>query len=733
MIWGVSDGGLFSYNNESFDSQYTPIDGMYRLDGSVIYYIDNLDKIVIGYIDGMIDLFDPASESFETIEDIFRVSAFTSKAINDFQVHNGKLFVSSEFGIVVYDLNNFLVTDSYTKLGSFDRGTPVKDLFIENNIIYAATQQGVASGNLNNNLNIESSWTTYTQNDGLPGITIQSVIRFDGKLIVSTAERTYSLEGTSWQEYEPLINVNGVLLKSIFNNAVLVAHNSNRIYEIQQSGNIRLTDPGISGISDVIYDGEISFNIIVSSLTEGIGASDIDNNQFIFTAPGGPNLNFFEGIIFGGNSFLSGTTRLSQRNGLLDATKGYYIRQEGEWKNFNRNNTQVLRDNNFQQAFTTTINDEYFFIGSWGRGIARQNRETDEIEIFNANNSTLRGWAADDPNFPVISGLDTDQEGAVWATSRFATNPLYVQIPGNDEWINYGKSSSVSSSDEYVKLFLDSYNQKWITLESTGGAGRGLLVLDTGSNEDVNESFGVKLTDEPNNGNLPNMLVTDIIEDREGEVWVGTERGIARFILPQFIITGTQNERRGQWLLNEDPDADSPFLLRDISVTTMAVNSANQKWIGTTGEGVFLLNESGSAILKRFNTDNSPLFSNTIRDIEVYDETGEVYISTELGLSLYNDVPVAPVRSMENLKVYPNPFLYDSHERILIENLSDVTTLRILGVDGTLIRTLENRGGRAEWNGLDGQGMRVGSGVYVVVALGEDGNERGIGKVAIIR
>jgi hypothetical protein len=311
---------------------------------------------------------------------------------------------------------------------------------------------------------------------------------------------------------------------------------------------------------------------------------------------------------------------------------------------------------------------------------------------------------------------------------------LYVQLPGEDEWINYGKSAAVNQNDEYLYLFVDSFNQKWITLETAGGAGRGVLVLDTGDDPSAtNESTGVKLTDDQGNGNLPNISVTAIIEDKEGEVWVGTERGIARFIFPQFVISGSQEERRAQWLINEDPDAASPFLLRDINVTAMAVNAANQKWIGTAAEGVWLLNQTGSAILERFTSENSPLFSNAIRDISINDETGEVYISTDAGLSVYQDIPVEASPSMDELKVYPNPFLYERHNSITIEGLTDITTIRVLGVDGSLIRVIENRGGRASWDGKDSSGNEIGSGVYVIVALGPDGNERGIGKIAIIR
>jgi len=733
-IWGVSDGGLFSFNeDEGFDQRLTPVDGMYRLDGRLIYYVEGYNLLIIGYIDGMIDVFDPEEQLFTRVEDIRRVQAFSSRGINSIHFHNDRIYFATEFGVVVYNPSTLLVSQSFTKIGSFDRGTPVFDLDISDGTIYLATQQGVAYANLEDNLDLETSWINYSQSDGLPIGSIQSVAYFNDQILASTSTENLIYHDGIWQVNDDYSNQQDIHYRRDFASELLVAYNHQRIFLTDSQNSTQSINLPSTGISDVYYDDQITSSLYVSSTTLGMGSADLSNLDFNFISSDGPNLNFFEGMSFDQSVFISGTTRRSQRDALLDNAKGYYIVENGEWRNFNILNTEELQQNRFRLGFTTTYNDDYYYIGSWGSGIVRHHRETDEITVFNSENSTLRGWAADNPNYPVISGLETDSDGAVWATSRYATNPLYVQLPGEDEWINYGKSSAIGSTDEYLGLFIDSNNQKWITLQGTGRAGRGLLLLDTGEPEITGDTFAIKLSDDVNNGNLPNMSVTDIIEDRDGEVWVGTERGIARFIFPQFIITGSQEERRAQWLINEDPDAESPFLLRDINVTTLAVNSANQKWVGTAGEGVWLLNEAGTAILKHFNTDNSPLFSNNITEIEINDNTGEVYISTELGLSIYQDTPTAAISSMDELKVYPNPFVYDRHNTIFVENLSETTTIRILGVDGTLVRTLDNRGGRAEWDGLDSRGRQVGSGVYVVVALNSSGSQRGTGKVVIIR
>ena len=199
------------------------------------------------------------------------------------------------------------------------------------------------------------------------------------------------------------------------------------------------------------------------------------------------------------------------------------------------------------------------------------------------------------------------------------------------------------------------------------------------------------------------------------------------------MSTNNRSEFSAQWLINSDTSATSRFLLRDVNVSSIAVNSANQKWIGSANQGIWLLNEDGSEILARYTAENSPLISDNIKDIAIKDETGEVFISTDLGLVSFIETANSPVNKMDDLKVYPNPFVYSRHNRIVIEDLSDQTTVSIVGSDGSVLVNLQTRGGRVEWNGLDEFGNELASGVYFVVALDVDGSEKGIGKVVIIR
>ncbi|MFU8813559.1 MAG: two-component regulator propeller domain-containing protein [Balneolaceae bacterium] len=730
--WGVSEGGLFSFQDGEYISFFSTVEGMHRLNASAVTTLPASQQIVIGYTDGMIDLYSSERGEFEKIEDIFRADAFPSKIIHRFWADLNDLFVAVDFGVVVYNTNTFLVRESFTKIGTFDRGIPVRDLQVMENTLLVATDQGVAIGNRQQNLSGTEAWQNFGSDEGLTG-SIQAVIQFEEVMFASNEDQNFEFDGNQWNSTTRFgtAPVRRYVIHPTTNQ--LIALTDTRLFIMDEDGNTTsrpLPTLRANAIAPPANDSELLF---IGSLTEGMGQGALNGQEITFFPPPGPNINFFEGMSFDGDVFISGTSRASARDAQIDNGKGYFIERGDVWSNFNRQNTPALAQNIYRQAFRTAVTDEYYYIGSWGRGVARHTKETDEIFVFNSSNSTLEGFVADDPNFPVISGLEVDSEGVVWAVSRFGNTPLYAQRPGDDDWINHPKAPSTAIGDEYQELLVDSFDQKWVSLLAAGGGGRGLLVIDSGELEDVSDQRSVKLTDNFNNGNLPNNRVNAFLEDKNGEIWIGTERGIARFIFPQFVIDGNVNERRSQWLINDDPDADSPFLLRDINVTAMAVNSANQKWIGTASEGVWLLNEQGGTILQHFTSENSPLMSNSIVDLAVRESTGEVYIATDQGLIIFEDVPLQSVASMRDLKVYPNPFLYDQHQEIVIEGLSDQTTVRILAIDGLLIRSFDVRGGRAVWDGFDFSGRRVGSGVYIVVAVAEDGSDRGTGKVVIIR
>ena len=727
----ATQGGLVITDPLGASSTLTTMDGLHRLDIQKIAYHPASKQLFLGYMDGAIDVYQIEYSTIQTLNDLLRVDQYPSKSIHDFVVYKDVLFAATDFGIIEFDIDDLFVRQSYIGLGSLDRGTPVYALDILENEMIAATSGGIVTANLNDNLIISESWTLYTTVDGLPANLVQDVAYFNGDAYAVVQESLYIFDGERWfkeeginylQSLDIVHQGDGQDLLLVFNNRIMrrSTYTSTKIYRVDNVRGIRTG----TMLSDNLIMGTTDLGLLVFT-------SPTDWDQFV---PVGPYTNFFTGLDWSDGRLFSASSQNVTGDRIIDRSKGYSFFQDSSWVSFNAQNTELLDQENFKQAFTTAQNSTHFFIGSWGSGVVKHNKTTNAIQVYNAFNSTIRGWKADNPEYTVISGLSADSKDQVWLVSRYGSEPLYVYEPNQDTWLAHAKDNAVSTLDEYVDLFIDSNDYKWISLQSSTGDGTGLLVLDTNDPINLEDNRGIKLTTSVANGNLPDNKVTAFLEDKNGEVWIGTARGIARFLFPRFIVDSQRSsERQSQWLLNEDTSAVSRYLLRDSNVSAMAVNGANQKWIGSVNQGLWLLNEEGSAILKHYTEDNSPLISNNILSITVNEESGEVFVATDRGLVSFIDIAQSPKTKMGSLKVYPNPFLYDQHERIIIENLSQATRIRVLDAGGNVVHELQASGGRVQWDGYDSSGRRLSSGVYFLVAWDVDEGERGVGKVVILR
>ena len=66
---------------------------------------------------------------------------------------------------------------------------------------------------------------------------------------------------------------------------------------------------------------------------------------------------------------------------------------------------------------------------------------------------------------------------------------------------------------------------------------------------------------------------------------------------------------------------------------------------------------------------------------------------------------IAPERSFGDLVLSPNPYYVPSAASLTIDGLVQSSKLKVLRIDGSLVRELETPGGRVGfWDGLDARG-----------------------------
>lgn len=442
--------------------------------------------------------------------------------------------------------------------------------------------------------------------------------------------------------------------------------------------------------------------------------------------PNGPSLNAFSTISFSNSIFGAGSsTSPGAGSGFFNT--GWYLLRGNRWDNYNLETDTTLARTNFNAVHYLKMTPGLALLGSFGAGVAIQDLTTNRVQVFNRGNSPLTG--INGGSFIISSGFDTGRDAWIWGTLVLsASTPLFAYQTSTGTWKTFGYPPGISSTNEFSGVLHDSFNQLWIPLGTTGGGGNGILVFRPGDIANDADNRSLHLTE--SGANLPAARITALVQDKRGEIWAGTTRGVARFLFPELVIDGGVAERQAQWLISEE-GPERFFFLRDLGVTSIAVNAANQKWIGS-GSGLWLVNESGGRALAHYTRENSPLISNSIVSLAVDEASGTVFIATDLGLMSFVEPARTGLSTAGGLFVYPNPYSYRKNTGpVVIDRLTNESTISILTVDGVLVAKLQAASGRVTWNARDASGRTLTPGVYMVVANDRNGSGRAAGKIII--
>jgi hypothetical protein len=327
----------------------------------------------------------------------------------------------------------------------------------------------------------------------------------------------------------------------------------------------------------------------------------------------------------------------------------------------------------------------------------------------------------------------TDDAGRLWVINGLTNVPLHVRENGT--WTALPYPAGLPASTTADGLYIDAFDQKWLTLRLTTAlsTGRGVAVVTTaGTPTSPGDDRALHFVGQLGVGvGMPNDKAFDIAEDGEGRLWIGTERGVGVVAAPGSAFGGDPTLVTPRWPITGEGDSTS-FFLRDFVVNAIERDPAGQLWFATTA-GALLVNARGDQVIERFTTSNSPLFSDNVIDVAVDGESGRVYFVTDRGALSYDAQSTAPAATAEDLRAFPAPFRPSEHDGVLISGLVAQTDIRILTLDGRLVARLEGRGGTARWDGRDLAGRQVASGVYLIAARGLDGEGTAFGKVAVLR
>lgn len=732
-LYVAVDNAIFIYNEtDNTTVKYSSING---LSGKTVTTV-NFDKIsgnlIIGYDSGLIEIIDKNGK-IHISSDIERLNITGNKQINHIFNNNGILYLSTPFGIVVYNTNLLQFGDTFF-IGANSSSVYVNQTVVYQDSIYAATKNGIYAADLNNPNLIDFNNWEQPQGAFLGDFTQINV--FDNRLFTTKDNELFSISSNNLvPEKTTATKILGLKVSGNY----LTINTASRTFIYDNTINLVTTATKNTNFNFSLHTALAKDNTVYLATKEfGILKADIQNtNTYQEIHPQGPSSNNVFNItavnnnlwvVYGG---YDGAYTPLQREFGFDHYNG------NAWINTPYNPKFPARD-----LVNITIdpnNIDIAYISSWGQTSPGKLDATggllvvekDKISTFlNQTNSGLEDLAPSNNNYSSVrvNGTAFDRNGNLWVTNGWVANKLKKLTP-NGIWQSFDLSSIITDNVALGlnNLVIDKSNSIWI-----GTRRNGAIVFNENGNQKT------ALTTSFNSGSLPDLNVRTIAVDSNNRIWLGTLKGLVTFSNATGVFNGNNNAEP-VIILDE---GIAKKLMGNQTVNTIAIDGANNKWFGTDSGGVLNTNPSGSITLHNFNKDNSPLPSNRILKIEVDNTTGKVFIATDKGIVAFKS-NVAPFgEHLKSAYAYPNPST-KTNINITIDgrngnHLPKGTNVKILDSAGYLVYETnvvegqELQGGKVVWNKTNLAGKKVASGIYIVLLTTKDKAEVTTTKIAII-
>ena len=721
LIYALSDASLFSYNKEDQSiSLFNKVNILSDNNISYIKYSSTHNALIIVYKNSNIDLL--INETIYNIPDFMNKTMSQDKTLNSINISGDYAYFSTNFGILILNLKKKEVTNTYV-LNKKVYASITKD-----NIIYAATENGLFSGKITDNLLDNNNWTLFNET------VFNQLILFENNIIGNKLYNgIYQFDDNS-NKFNQLIGGYYTFV-DVFDDK-FIAGNTNSIVIFDHYNSFKYMDLEDSfkhlsySINDNSYWG--------SNGDKGLNGYKLNDNKLEKSIssiiPDSPKRNLPYYMTFTNNRLLicgGGMTdvRLNNQGTIM-------MLEDNNWYNFKEEGIKDITGLDYKDI-TSIIQDpndsEHHFATSGGEGLYEfRNREF--VKLYSLDNSTLKSILPNDShklNYVRTNGLQYDKNHNLWMVNSYVDNIINV-LKDDGTWISF-YHSELSGKPTFERIIFDKRGWVWVTSMRYEP---GVFCFNTNGTLDDTSDDQTKFIQSfvnQDGTNLGKLNILSIVEDKNGAIWVGTEKGPlvinnpTNFFNDDFYCTQIKVPRN-------DGTNLADFLLANEKINAICVDGANRKWIGTENNGIFLLSEDGLETIYHFSTSNSPLLSDKIQSLVINPNTGELYIGTDQGLISYmSDATEGEDSFSESAHAYPNPVRPDYTGIITVTGLIRDSDVKVTDINGNLIYAGTSVGGQFTWDGKNLKGKKVASGIYLVLAADEEGKEGIATKILIIK
>jgi len=699
-IYTATPQAIFSTTLTNQFEYFNKLTGLSEASIATIQYDHETEQLVVAYTNNNIDVI--KGGLVKNIYDLVRTSRI--QKINALYCEKGMAYVSTNIGVVVIDLLKYEIKESWI-LGTNGNTLDIFSITKGPNYWYAATQNGIYRTSVSNtNIADAKSWTLF----------YNTIINKPVKKLSSTPT------GLIIEKNDSLLLIQPTTTTTLFYKAsehiktwqlsdekiiIATTHAQTNKALVYQLSMTNATAVVFEEPATLIHPNAcIFFNgtIWISDQVTGLLKLDPSTGRFVKIVPAGPG-----GPI--------STALLATSTGVFAASsskKGWGMLENGKWQQLNGLDSvigvQSIAKNNIDQTIWLTTAQI---------GVAHWHNK--KLQIFNPQNSSLKAAAN---NACFTSGVAADTKGNSWVSNTGTTTSLHVKQP-DGKWTGFTNPFGITDAGT---IEIDEVGQIWCATKN----GNGLLVYHPGNSltssaddkwKQYKAGTGI--------GNLPSNQVNCTAKDKNGFVWVGTDRGIGIIQCAENIFTPAGCDAL---LPVVQQDRFAGLLFKDENVQTIAVDGADRKWVGTKN-GVWLISATGEKVIYKFSSSNSPLLGNDISKISIDPLTGEVFIATNNGLCSFRSTATEAVSSAQKVLVFPNPVPPGYSGSIAIRGLTNNALVKITNLYGALIYQTRALGGQAIWNGKNTSGSKVASGVYLIICRDDSGVEKIATKITIVQ
>ena len=721
QIFVLSEGALYSF--DPVDNGLYTIDktgGLSDTDISAIGLCKSQNALLLVYSNGNIDILysDYTIYNFTDIKNNNQGDV----SINELKILGNNAYISTSIGLIIFDVSERKIQYHY----KFD--SPVNTSVITNDSLFCGTDSGIFLGKTTDNLQDRSNWNMFRN------IRFLDLFIYDGEL-----------SGRSYDKRFWTINKSNAGLTNVKNNVTDISFDVNKLVLIQDT--LVTVYPNYSESTEYSFKSTVNYVVIDNDkwwVCQGSGGL----NQYTLTGnglvckipeikPNSPRRNWFHSVSWPQKGRLLVVGGCQNYTGV--AYPGTVMIYENErWSSLDENISSITGHKyiDLTEAAQDPNDPKHIFVGSARQGLY-EFYDKSFVKLHTWDNSSLSSILDHDKyDFVSVSSLNYDNKGNLWMTNNEVDTIIKVLEPDGSWFSLY--YSEIAGFPTFKQLRFDNNGKIWLN-SSRGGLNAGIVCIDlngtpkNNSDDKIKYSGSLWTNQDGNTEQIYDVFFYDF--DLNGEMWIGTNRGIFVLKNPDSFISDSNPIFERIKIDRDDDSGLADYLFNGVMTTAIYIDQGNRKWIGTLNDGVFLLSADGTRTLEHFTTSNSPLPSNNILSITENGLDGSLFFGTSLGMVEYGGQARDPEESLSesNILVYPNPVKPDFDGFVTITGLTQSSTVRIVSNTGRLINQGISNGGSYSWNLTDFNGRQVSSGVYHAIITDQENNKSESKSITIIR